>query len=261
MPAASAQIGAEPNRAFTRSLAREIVKNLVAIGQLTARPFAREKDGKKTEKRLDLGRTPMLADTSVLIDGRILPIVNSGFLTGTLIVPQFIIGEVQHIADSDDPLRRAKGRRGLDVAGKLRSQKANPLFSVRFTDEDPSEIKEIDHKLIALAKRWHGMPDGKHIRLVTVDFNLAHAARAQGVRVLNITDIAQALKLSLVPGEEAAVRIAHVGRERSQGVGYLVDGTMIVVEDAKDKVGLEVSVIITKVHQTPAGQLFFARLQ
>jgi len=135
------------------------------------------------------------------------------------------------------------------------------LFSVRFTDEDPSEIKEIDHKLIALAKRWHGMPDGKHIRLVTVDFNLAHAARAQGVRVLNITDIAQALKLSLVPGEEAAVRIAHVGRERSQGVGYLVDGTMIVVEDAKDKVGLEVSVIITKVHQTPAGQLFFARLQ
>jgi uncharacterized protein YacL len=255
-------ITAKPTGDFTKSLAREIVKNLVAIGQFTTRPFNREKDQKEQpEKQPELGEYPMLVDTSVLIDGRILPIVNSGFLSGTLIIPQFVLGEVQHIADSSDSLRRAKGRRGLDMVGKLRWQRANPLIKVKILDDDLPEVKEVDHKLIALAKKWRNLPSGKTIRVLTVDFNLAHLARAQGVAVLNIHDMAQALKLSLVPGEELTLKIAHEGKEHAQGVGYLTDGTMIVVDEAKDKVGIDVVAVITKIHQTAAGQLFFARLK
>ena len=168
---------------------------------------------------------------------------------------------MQHIADSSDSLRRAKGRRGLDVIGKLKWQKANPLLKVKFISDDPKDVAEVDHKLVALAKKWHAMPVGKNIRLLTVDFNLAQLARAQGVSILNIFDIAQALKLTLVPGEELTIKIAHEGKERSQGVGYLGDGTMVVVDDAKDKVGTDLAVVVTKIHQTPAGQLFFARLK
>jgi uncharacterized protein YacL len=251
-----------PNPAFTKALAREIVKNLVAIGQFTARPFTRDHDGKEIEEKPpELGENPVLVDTSILIDGRILPIVNSGFLTGTLIIPQFILGEVQHIADSDDSLRRAKGRRGLDIVGKLKWQRANALCKAIFVSDDIPAIKEVDQKLIALAKKWRNLPNGRHIRLLTVDFNLAHLARAQGVAVLSVHDMAQALKLSIVPGEEMTIKIAHIGKEREQGVGYLSDGTMIIVDNAKDKVGADIAVVVTKIHQTPAGQLFFARLK
>lgn len=260
--AATPRPTASPTNAFTKSLAREIVKNLVAIGQFTARPFNRERDLKEApEKQPDLGDHPILVDTSVLIDGRILPIVNSGFLTGTLIIPQFVLGEVQHIADSSDSLRRAKGRRGLDMVGKLRWQRANPLIKVKIVSDDLPEVKEVDHKLIALARKWRNLPTGKTIRVLTVDFNLAHLARVQGVTALNIHDMAQALKLSIVPGEELTLNIAHEGKEHAQGVGYLTDGTMIVVDDAKDKVGMDVVAVITKIHQTAAGQLFFARMK
>jgi len=232
-------------------LAREIAKNLSTIGQITARPFRRANVGKKPR---DVGSRPLLlADTSVLIDGRILPIVNSGFLTGTLVIPQFILREVQYIADSSDTLRRIKGRRGLEIVGKLRGQKVNTFLKVKIIGDDVAEAKEADHKLIVLAKRWGAA-------LVTVDFNLAHVARAQGVRVLSITDLAQALKVALIPGEECTLKVTHAGREREQGVGYLPDGTMVVVEGARDKIGLDVAVVITKVHQTPAGQLFFAKI-
>lgn len=250
----------KPTAEFTQALAREIVKNLTSLGQLTARPFQHQ-ERPPEGKPPDLGNDPVLVDTSVLIDGRILPIVNSGFLTGTLIIPQFILGEVQHIADSSDSLRRAKGRRGLDVAGKLRWQRVNPLLKVKNISDDLAEVKEVDHKLVALARKWQKVPGGKNIRLLTVDFNLAHLARAQGVAVLNVRDMAQALKVSLVPGEELTVRIAHVGKEQSQGVGYLADGTMVIIDNAKDKVNMDIVVVITKIHQTAAGQLFFARLR
>lgn len=245
--------------AFTRALAAEIVKNLTNLSRFTARPFARRdeptKDGELKDE--NLGEYPILVDTSVLIDARILPIVNSGFITGTLIIPRFILAELQHIADSDDSLRRAKGRRGLDIVNKLKGQRANSLVSLKFISADPAEIKEVDHKLVELARRW----SGKKPRLLTVDFNLAHVARAQGVKVLNVGDIAQALKISLMPGEEFTVKITHEGKERAQGVGYLPDGTMVVVDEARDRVGADVTVIVTKIHQTPAGQLFFARLK
>ena len=248
---------AKPSEGFTQALAREIVRNLTSIGQFTVRPrqmagrlFQRSET--KGKKPLELGEHPLLVDTSVLIDGRILPIVNSGFLTGTLLVPQFVLGEVQHLADNSDSLRRAKGRRGLDVAGKLRSQKQNPFLRTKIISEDVPDVAEVDHKLIELAKRWRG----QHVQLITIDFNLAQLARAQGVKVLSVVDLASALKIAIVPGEELTVAITHEGKERQQGVGYLPDGTMIVVDEAKDKVGSSVVVVVTKIHQTAAGQLF-----
>ena len=248
----------KPPAEFTRALAAEIVKNLTTIGRFTARPFIRHKNtNTKAVKEEVLGEYPILVDTSVLIDGRILAIANSGFITGTLIIAQFILGELQHIADSDDSLRRAKGRRGLDIVNKLKGQKANKLLRVKIISSDPAEIKEVDAKLVTLAKRWAN----QRVRLLTVDFNLAHVARAQGVKVMSVNDIAQALKVSLMPGEEFTVRITHEGKERAQGVGYLPDGTMVVVDGARDRVGQDIPVIVTKVHQTAAGQLFFARIK
>jgi len=239
--------------AFTQELAREIVRNLTAFGKLTVRPFQKHPQSKK-KPTAPVCEYPVLVDTSVLIDGRILPIVNSGFMAATLIIPQFVLQEVQHIADSADMLRRTKGRRGLDVVNAIKNQKVNPGVKVKIITDDPQDVKEVDLKLVYLAKLWK-------TRLLTVDFNLAQVARAQGVKVMNINDLAQALKVSLISGEELRVLISHVGKERNQGVGYLVDGTMVVVEDTKDRVGQEVVAIIIKVHQTPAGQLFFARLK
>jgi uncharacterized protein YacL len=257
-PVAQVPIVVKPPAEFTRALAAEIVKNLTSIGRFTTRPFIRRKDANTHPVREEaLGEYPVLVDTSVLIDGRILAIANSGFITGTFIIPQFILGELQHIADSDDSLRRAKGRRGLDIVNKLKGQKVNRLLRVKIVSSDPAEIKEVDAKLVALAKRWAN----QKTRLLTVDFNLAHVARAQGVKILNVNDIAQALKVSLMPGEEFPVKITHEGKERAQGVGYLPDGTMVVVDDARDRVGQDIVVIVTKIHQTLAGQLFFARIK
>ncbi len=255
------EVVTRPTAAFTQALAREIVKNLTTIGQLTTRPrqmagrlFRREPERTKALHKGNIGEHPMVLDTSVLIDGRILPMVNSGFIVGTLVIPQVVLGEVQHIADSADSVRRAKGRRGLEVVGKLKGQKANPAVKVKVVNDDAPEAAEVDHKLAALARAWGA-------KLVTVDFNLAQYARAQGVKVLNINDLGQALKMAIVPGEELTIKITHEGRGREQGVGYLPDGTMIVVDRGRGLVGQDVAVIITKIHQTPAGQLFFARLR
>ena len=252
--------------AFTKALAREIVKNLTAFGRLTAKPFQGRSFGfaqgkpfqrerpvfQKTEEK-PTGEYPMLVDTSVLIDGRIIPIVNSGFFSGTFIVLQSVLGELQHIADSEDSLRRAKGRRGLDVVNTLKRQHANPRVTMKISHADVEE-KEVDQKLIRLGKLWN-------VPVLTVDFNLAQVARASGVKILNVNDLAQALKLALIPGEELTVKITHPGKERMQGVGYLTDGTMVVVEDTKEKIGQDIVAVITKVHQSPGGQLFFARLK
>lgn len=241
----------KPTTAFTQALAREIVKNLTALGQFTRRPFEHKPVSTPKES---VGDHPILVDSSVLIDGRIVPVVNSGFIAGTLVIPQFILREVQHIADDSDPMRRARGRRGLDMIAALKAQRVNPWVVVKIVSDDPPETTEADSKLVSLAKNWSGA-------LLTVDFNLAHIARVQGVRVLNLNDLAQAMKVALVAGEEFTLKVTHEGREREQGVGYLPDGTMVVVENAKDKVDQELTVIITKIHQTPAGQLFFARLK
>lgn len=244
----------KPSPAFTKELAREIVKNLTAFGRLTARPFQRKPANGKKKDAMPPCVYPVLIDTSVFIDGRILPVVNSGFLVATLLVPQSVLAELQHIADSTDAMRRAKGRRGLEVVNAVKNQKNNPAVTVKIIPESEKEPVDVDQKLIHLAKQWK-------CRLLTVDFNLAQVARAQGIKVLNINDLAQAVKLALIAGEELNIKITHEGKERKQGVGYLSDGTMVVVEDTKDKVGQEIVVVITKIHQTPAGQLFFARLK
>lgn len=249
---------------FAKMVAREIVRNLSSLSTIPSstitslgklRPFSRDVH---IEELKDLpppeGENRMLVDTSILVDGRILPIVNSGFLTGTLLIPEFVLAEVQHIADSSDSLRRAKGRRGLEVVSKLKGQKTNEALDTKIIKDDLPDVKEVDHKLVALAKQWK-------IKLITVDFNLGQLARAQGVKVMNVNDLGQALKMSAIPGEEITIKITHEGKERQQGVGYLTDGTMVIIENGKDKVGIDVIAVVSKIHQTPAGQLFFARLK
>ncbi len=243
-----------PNPAeFAALVAREIVKNLTSLRVI--RPFSKDV---AIEGLSDIpvpeGLNLMLVDTSVLIDGRILAVIQSGFMAGTLLVPQFVLGELQHIADSSDSLRRAKGRRGLDIVQKMTVQKNNTLVATKIIKDDIEQVKEVDHKLAALAKQWK-------TKLITVDYNLAQLARAQGVPVLNLHDLAQAIKLAILPGEELTIKITHEGKEREQGVGYLSDGTMVVVDQAKDKVGIEVVIIVSRIVNTPAGQLFFARLK
>lgn len=241
---------------FAKVVAREVVRSLSTIGNIgRIRPFTREGTHEAFKDLVPPEGTQLiLVDSSVLVDGRILPIVNSGFLTGTLLIPEFVLGEVQHIADSNDSLRRAKGRRGLEVVNKLKAQKANDLLHTKIIKDDTDTVKEIDHKLASLARAWSA-------KLMTVDFNLAQYARAQGVKVLNINDLTQALKLSIIPGEEITIKITHEGKEKDQGVGYLEDGTMVVVDGARTRVGEDVLVIVSRVHQTPAGQLFFAKVK
>lgn len=194
---------------------------------------------------------PKVIDTSVIIDGRIADVCDSGFLEGTFIIPQFILQELQYIADSSDSLKRARGRRGLDVLHRI--QKMSNV-TVKIVDEDFPNIKEVDAKLVALA-RMHG---GK---IVTNDFNLNKVAQLQGVAVLNLNELANALKPVVLPGEGMNIFIVKEGKEFNQGVGYLDDGTMVVVDNARRLINHRVDVVVTSVLQTTAGRMIFARLK
>jgi uncharacterized protein YacL len=238
---------------FTRALASEIVRNLTAFGKITVRPFVRSQKKDKTPEPVSYGDNPTLLDTSALIDGRIFPLVNSNIMSATLLIPKFVLEEVQRIADSSDPVRRAKGRRGLEVVARLRGQKNGKFVKTKIIDDNPSEVL-VDQKLVSLARKIKAS-------LATTDFNLAQVARAQRVSVFNVNDLALAMRMAVVPGEEITIRITHDGKEREQGVGYLTDGTMIIVEGAKRLLNQECIVVITKIHQTPAGQILFARLK
>lgn len=189
-----------------------------------------------------------LLDTSVIIDGRLPDICEAGFITDTLVVPQFILNELQHIADSSDNLKRARGRRGLDVLNRLQK---SPHVSVEITDKDYPKIKEVDSKLIAL---------GKDIEadILTNDFNLNKVAQIQGITVLNINQLANAVKPIVLPGESINVIITKQGKEKGQGVAYLDDGTMVVVEQGENLVNESLDVVVTSILQTPAGRMIFA---
>ncbi len=193
------------------------------------------------------GGEPKVLDTSVVIDGRILDIVRSGFLEGPLLLPRFVLRELQLIADSADPLRRTRGRRGLEVLGTL--QKTVPIEIV---ERDPEDIAEVDAKLVRLAQE-------RGAKLVTNDYNLNRVAHVEGVSVLNINELANALKPVLLPGEELRVSVIREGREPHQGVGYLDDGTMIVIENGRRLIGETVEVAVTSALQTNAGRMIFAR--
>lgn len=192
-----------------------------------------------------------ILDTSVIIDGRIADICETGFIEGAFILPQFILQELQHIADAVDSLKRARGRRGLDILHKI--QKMSNI-TVKIVDDDFPKIKEVDAKLVALAKRLGA-------KVITNDFNLNKVAELQGVAVLNINELANSLKPVVLPGETMKVFVLKEGKEYNQGVAYLDDGTMVVVENARKLIGKNADVNVTSVLQTTAGRMIFSKLK
>jgi uncharacterized protein YacL len=190
----------------------------------------------------------ILVDTSAIIDGRIADIAESGFLYGVLEVPRFVLDEVQRLADSADSMRRTRGRRGLEILGRMRKGEATP---VQVIDEDVPGTPEVDSKLVALARK-----NGRAI--LTNDLNLNRIADLQGVRVLNVNSLANAVKPALLPGEDLRVKVIQAGKDAGQGVGYLDDGTMVVVENGAKSIDSEVDVTVTRVLQTVAGRMVFA---
>ncbi|HLW01778.1 MAG TPA: PIN domain-containing protein [Ktedonobacterales bacterium] len=203
-----------------------------------------ESKGKKNGKVSD----KILLDTSAIIDGRIADISQTGFVNGTLLVPRFVLEELQHIADSADTLRRNRGRRGLDILNRLQKETNIP---VEISDTDIDGIAEVDAKLVKMARNLK-------CPIITNDFNLNRVAELQGVKVLNINELANAVKPVLLPGEEMMVKIIQDGKELGQGVGYLDDGTMIVVEGGRQHMNNTVEVTVTRVLQTVAGRMIFA---
>ena len=212
--------------------------NLSALGGL----FSAEVKPKRNFKILD---------TSVIIDGRIADITETGFVEGTLIVPKFILEELQYIADSSDDLRRTRGRRGLDILKRLQQQ--NHL-RVEFSEDDIPNAAGADSKLVGLALKLHA-------KILTNDFNLHKVAELQGLEVLNINQLANAMKPAVLPGESMQVQILREGKSQGQGVAYLDDGTMVVIENARRYIGKEVEVSVTSVLQTTAGRMIFSEIK
>ncbi len=197
------------------------------------------------------GTRPLLLDTSVIIDGRIADVAETGILEGELIVPRFILNELQAVADSADKLKRNRGRRGLDILAKLRN---SPKIDISILDAqaEGDEAADVDAKLVALGKHLGG-------RVVTNDYNLCKIAQLRGVDIVNINDLANSLKPVVLPGEALTVKIVKPGEEPGQGVGYLDDGTMVVAEQGREHIGKEVTLSVTSVLQTSAGKMIFGR--
>lgn len=193
----------------------------------------------------------ILLDTSVIIDGRIADVARTGFLSGTLLIPRFVLNELQYIADSSDNLRRQRGRRGMEVLSQLQKDSTVP---VRISDIDVEGVREVDDKLVVLARQLR-------CPILTNDYNLNRVADLQGVAVLNVNELANAVKSVVLPGESLSINIIQEGREVGQGVGYLDDGTMVVVEDGRVRLNSQTDVMVTKVLQTAAGRMIFARLE
>lgn len=192
--------------------------------------------------------TQILLDTSAIIDGRIADISQTGFVSGALLVPRFVLNELQHIADSADTMRRNRGRRGLEMLNRLQKDATVPI---EITDADVEDVAEVDGKLVKMARTLH-------CPIITNDFNLNRVAELQGVKVLNINELANAVKPVLLPGEDIHIKIMQEGKELGQGVGYLDDGTMIVVEGGRQYMSTTIEVIVTRVLQTVAGRMIFA---
>lgn len=225
----------------------------LALGYLGAAIFLKRKDDFHLPSQLRLGQSKKggkILDTSVIIDGRIADICETGFLEGDLILPRFVLQELQNIADSADLLRRTRGRRGLDILNRLEK---NTKVKVKITEVDFPQAREIDGKLVRLAKEINAY-------ILTNDFNLNKVAELEKVKVLNINELAKALKPLVLPGETMSVRVIKEGRESSQGVAYLDDGTMVVIDNGRNFIGLQAEVIVTSVLQTAGGRMIFSRL-
>ncbi|MEI7987973.1 MAG: PIN domain-containing protein [Chloroflexota bacterium] len=202
-------------------------------------------------EEMENDQRPILMDTSVIIDGRISDVARTGFLIGVFLIPRFVLNELQYIADSPDSLRRQRGRRGMEIIAQLQK---NPAMPVRISDIDVEGVRDVDEKLVVLARQLR-------CPILTNDYNLNRVAELQGVVVLNINELANAVKSVLLPGELLSVKIIQEGKESGQGVGYLDDGTMVVVEDGRNLLlkKQEATVVVTKVLQTAAGRMIFAK--
>ncbi len=224
------------------SRARDVLELLSGIRRLDGANM------KAINGQLGAGRR-ILMDTSVIIDGRIADIAKLGFIGGTLVVPRFILAELQHIADSSDTQRRNRGRRGLEILNKMQQDSNSPVVIV---DDDIEGVRDADDKLVLLAKQYRSP-------IMTNDYNLNRVAELQGVTVLNINELANAVKAVFLPGEEMTIHVLQEGKEINQGVGYLDDGTMVVIEEGKRYIDRTIEVVVTKHIQTPAGRMIFAR--
>lgn len=230
---------------FVQALADEVAKNV--INRIPSVLPHRTSDEKKDRKIED----GVFLDTSAIIDGRVFDVVNLGILTGTFVIPESILLELKHIADSQDMVKRERGRKGLALLDRLK--KANGVKVLHLPDKNGNgSPKEVDEKLIELAKSFKG-------RLITCDYNLEKKASISGVLAININTLANHLKIKAVPGEALHIRVLHVGKDSTQGVGYLDDGTMLVVEHASMDVGKEIDVIVSRVIQTTAGRILFSK--
>lgn len=218
--------------------------------------------GGNRSETIDLSRLPMfqkpredenikILDTSAIIDGRIADICETGFMEGVFFIPQFVLYEIQHIADSQDGAKRARGRRGLEVLNRLQQQS---FVKVQIVDYDFPRQKDVDSKLVSLGSKLNAT-------IITNDFNLHKVAELQGIKVLNVNQLATSLKPTVLPAEQMNIKILKEGKEHRQGIGYLDDGTMIVVDDAKKLLGKTVDIVVTSVLQTTSGRMIFAKLR
>lgn len=235
---------------YTLPFALAMYAGLMTLGWKTGKKIGEKEE---IEKSLEVRRNaaPKILDTSVIIDGRIYDICKAGFLEGELVVPAFVLSELRHVADSADSLRRSRGRRGLDVLGKMQD---DPSCMLRIEEKDYEDIGEVDVKLLRLSREMDGA-------VLTNDYNLNKVAGVTGVRVLNINELAGALRPVVLPGEEMLVQLQREGKEPGQGIAYLEDGTMVVVENGRHCLGESREVIVTTVLQTSAGRMIFARVK
>lgn len=225
---------------------REDLFNISKLSRLSTN-LGKDKASKKDNATKSI--PPKVLDTSVIIDGRIADICRTGFVEGKLIIPKFVLNELQHIADSSDDLKRVRGRRGLDILNIIQKELD---IEVEITEKDFDDIPEVDSKLLKLAQVMNG-------KVVTNDYNLNKVAQFQGVEVLNINELANAVKPVAIPGEEMIAQVVKEGKESNQGIAYLDDGTMIVVEGGKKHIGETINVLVTSVLQTSAGRMIFGK--
>jgi len=218
--------------------------NFIRVGskQRSASEAATEPNGLSDARRI-------LVDTSTIIDGRIYDIARTGFIPGRLLIPRFVLNELQYVSDSADNLRRQRGRRGMEVLSELQK---DPNIPVTITDIDVEGVREVDDRLVVLARQLN-------CPILTNDYNLNRIAELQGVTVLNINELANAVKAILLPGESLDMAVIQEGKEHGQGVGYLEDGTMVVIEDGHEFIGQTIKITVTKVLQTAAGRMIFAK--
>lgn len=230
------------------ALAEEVAKTLVErMPQLLPRQTKKSKSVKT--KKVENG---MFLDTSAIIDGRIFDVINLGLITNVLVVPESILLELKHIADSQDAVKRERGRKGLERLEKLKNTRGVKVIVLPEVDDRRMDKKEVDEKLFYVAKENKG-------RIITCDYNLEKKASIQGVLAINVNALANSLKVTAVPGESLHIQLQHIGKDITQGVGYLDDGTMIVVENGSGDVGHSIDVVVSRVIQTSAGRILFAK--